>query len=388
MHFEKDKFTKQFNDEFGDSGQPLRYYFAPGRVCLMGEHLDYNGGPVIPAAISLGIFALFRRRNDKIILLKSPDMKQVGSFEADEEFDKIEHNSWLNYPLGVFRFLADMGFQFSGCEIMYCSTVPIASGLSSSASLEVLTAFMLSENFEGPEMNRVKMAQLCMDVENNFVGLPCGIMDQFASALGKAGHAILLECNSLQYRYIRLQTEPFKLVIINTNKPRVLTESAFKTRKNECVKALKILQQHVKVSGLAMAEIEDVNKYIADETLRKRASYFCGESKRVYRSATLLESGQTEAFGLQMYQSHEGLKTQYEVTGLELDTIVEASKLFPGCIGARMTGAGFGGCAIALVHQDFSGEYKNHIQNIYVDATGMKADFYEIEFVDGVRECR
>jgi galactokinase len=374
-----------FEREFGVNEVPLHYYFAPGHINLIGEHIDYNGGYVFPAALSLGIYGMLRFRQDRMIALRSTNTSQVISLNLDGPMIYSDMDGWGNYPKGIIKHLLDGGFPLQGCDVLFSGNLPDGAGLSSSAALLVLTAFMLRHAHGDQNINRVELATFCQRVENQFINVNCGIMDQFAVALGRKDCAILLDCKTLQYQYVPIQMQQHSLVIMNTNKKRELSESKYNHRRSECDRALAMLRKWRKVDYLCNATIEEVSTCIDDPLLARRAHHVITEHRRVIKAVDMLQQGNITACGNLMTQSHLSLKDDYEVSGPELDAIVEAALKVPGCIGARMTGAGFGGCAIALVECERVEAFKQWVRNEYFQKTGLHPDFYVAGISDGVK---
>ncbi len=375
---------KLFEDYFG-KGDNTRLFHAPGRVNIIGEHLDYNGGYVFPAAISMGIYALVRYRNDDTIRMRSVDFSEEIVFALSEDLSFDKNIMWGNYPRGVMAALKEKGAVMTGADILFYSTLPKGSGLSSSAAMEVLTAFvMLKGNVYGEEQ-RVETAVMCQQVENKFIGVNCGIMDQFAVAMGKEDYAMLLRSDDLNYRYTPFQLNGHLLMIINSNKPRALAESKYNERRSECDGALEAIRKNRELPVLAEGEISDLDG-IDDEVLKKRARHVISENKRTLEAVSVLGENRLAEFGSMMTDSHRSLQHDYEVTGVELDTLVDASLEIEGCLGARMTGAGFGGCTIALVMEDAAETFEEHVGKVYREKTGLDAEFYRARITDGVRE--
>lgn len=362
----------------------IRKYFCPGRVCLIGEHLDYNGGFVMPAAISLGIHAIVKSRNDNKIICSSAQFSNVVEIDLSKP---IAHETgWGNYVKGVVKYLQDAGLKTPALEISFSADLPSGAGLSSSAALEVLVAYILQNEAGVENINRIKTALLCKEVENDFVGVKCGIMDQFSVATGKNGHAVILNCETLEHEFVPVNTGDYGFVIINSNKRRELAGSKFNERKAECEKALKEIQTYKPIRSLGEATKEDVLHLIHDKTAQKRALHVFEENQRVILAGKALKQGDLLEFGLLMNASHQSLKNNYEVTGIELDTIAENAITIEGCIGARMTGAGFGGCAIALVKKSEINAFKEQLNKIYMSKIGYALSYYEFEISDGVGE--
>jgi len=382
--YPKEAITRAFRSVYGDEQGDLYCFFSPGRVNLIGEHIDYNGGLVLPGTLSLGISGCMRSRNDHKIRLRSSNEPGEALIDLHAEIRHHPDLKWINYPLGVIKYLLDTGATLEGCDILLASDLPDGAGLSSSAAIEVLLAYMLLYPLRGDDVDRVAIAQLCQKVENEFVGVNCGIMDQFAVALGKADCAMLLDTDTLSYEYVPFRLEGHKLLILNTRKKRELSESNYNERRQECETALTIIQHHKPIKTLVEAELTDI-ECIPDPVLRKRARHVITEQQRVLRSVVALRGSDLSEFGMLLNASHHSLKEDYEVTGFELDTIVEEALQVAGCLGARMTGAGFGGCAIALVENDALDAFTRHVECAYGRKTNRQPAIYISVMSDGVR---
>ncbi len=379
---------QKFYNTFRESGEPVQIFFSPGRLCLIGEHIDYNGGLVLPAAISLGIYAVIRPNNSGIIKIISEQEELPVTIDLSNEIQFQKERGWGNYPAGVLKYMLDRGHSFKGAEVLFVSDLPAGSGLSSSAAIEVLTGFAFhSLNAQG-SIDKLQLAQLCKSVENDFIGVECGIMDQFAVAMGKRDHAMLLDCNSLEFEYVPVKLNDYAIVIFNTNKKRELAESIFNVRVQECSRALQSIRAYRKVENLPQATIEQVNQWVDNPAARKRALHVVAENKRVTQAAHELANMNLKAFGELLFQSHDSLRSLYEVTGRELDAIVDAAKKRTECIGAKMSGAGFGGCAYAVVERDKADAFIGFILRSYKIETSLKADYYFAGIDDGVRKLK
>lgn len=356
------------------------YFFAPGRVNLIGEHTDYNGGHVFPCALSFGTHCVFCKRDDKKIHLHSLNFPEKGIIETDlDNISYSKEQDWANYPLGVIKTLQNHGYNINqGFELMFWGDIPNGAGLSSSASIELATAVAMNEVFSLC-IPQVELVKFCQEAENKFVGMNCGIMDQFAIGMGKEGHAILLDCNTLDYEYAPLDLKGLSIVIMNTNKRRELADSKYNERRGECERALQALQTRLNIKSLgelSSAEFE-ANKHLIENAVeQKRAKHAVYENERTLQAVQKLKEGDVETFGKLMNASHKSLQEDYEVTGKELDALVEAAWEQQGVLGARMTGAGFGGCAIALVKDPYVKNFIDRVGQTYLDKTGLKADFY------------
>lgn len=356
------------------------YFFAPGRVNLIGEHTDYNGGHVFPCALSFGTHCVFCKRDDNKIRLHSLNLPEKGVIEADlNHIEYKKEQDWANYPLGMIKTLQNHGYQIDhGFELLFWGDIPNGAGLSSSASIELATAVAMNKafNLHIPQVELVKMAQ---EDENKFVGMNCGIMDQFASGMGKEDHAILLDCNTLNYEYVPLNLRGVSIVIINSNKKHALVTSEYNTRRKECEHALKQLQQKLPIQSLgelSEEEFEANKNLITSEVERRRAKHAVYENQRTLKASAALKKGDLETFGKLMNESHVSLRDDYETSAPELDIIAETAWNVPGVLGARITGGGFGGCAVALVKDEAVKPLMDAINRIYPAKTGLKADFY------------
>lgn len=356
------------------------YFFAPGRVNLIGEHTDYNGGHVFPCALSFGTHCVFCKRDDKKVRLYSLNFPEKGIIDADLStisYDKKQ--DWANYPLGVIKTLQNHGYNINqGFELMFWGDIPNGAGLSSSASIELATAVAMNKVFN-LYIPQVELVKFCQEAENKFVGMNCGIMDQFAIGMGKEGCAVLLDCNTLNYEYAPLDLKGVSIVIMNTNKRRELADSKYNERRSECERALKELQRKLPIKSLGDLSIDEFEKnkeLITNPTDRKRAKHAVYENQRTLQAVERLKAGDLKTFGKLMNESHLSLRDDYEVTGKELDTLAEAAWQQPGVLGARMTGAGFGGCAIALVQDADVKHFIDNVGKIYREKTGLQADFY------------
>ena len=366
-----DRFTAQYHQK------PVASYFAPGRVNLIGEHIDYNGGLVMPCAITAGTWLLMAPNNDQVIRFSSVNFEESESFNTQHSYQKTGHE-WYNYPLGVFHELQKFDWLAGGLDLLYFGNIPIGSGLSSSASIEVLTAFALNDYFELGH-DKLELVKLSKRVENDFIGVNSGIMDQFAIAFGETDKAIVLNCDSLKYKIVECNLGDYVLAIINTNKTRKLEESKYNERVAECEEALLALQKEIKIENLCELTAEKFalhSHLITDETILKRATHVIKENDRVHLAAKALNAGELAEFGRLMYASHQSLKELYEVSGKELDAVVDFCYDYEHVIGARMTGAGFGGCAIALLKKGQEEDFAKHLTDSYVAKIGYPAAIY------------
>lgn len=376
---------QRFIHLFGDG--KIESFFSPGRVNLIGEHIDYNGGSVLPIAISLGISALVRRRADAMVNVHAETFSETSSFSLDTDFvfQKNATLHWSDYIKATLQVLKDNKVKMSGADILISSTLPVGSGLSSSASLECLIAFIFNENYYSK--NRVALAKDAQLAERKYVEVNCGIMDQYIIANGKADNAILLHCDSLKQTFIPADFGDYQLVILNSNVPRSLATSKYNERRAECETAFTILKNIDIAENLC--DVHEVSlAFLEDDILYQRAKHVILENKRVLYAAELLKSGDIEAFGQQLTESHISLDTDYEVSCFELNMLVHYSTHFEGCIGARMTGAGFGGCCIALVKKDRIKKFISYVGKKYKEKTQLEASFYLVDIVDSVRRIK
>lgn len=379
----RDDFKKVFEVECTTN------YFSPGRVNLIGEHTDYNGGMVFPCAITYGTYAVVRKREDRIVRLYSNNFQNIGIVEVSLDalvFDKKD--DWANYAKGVMYFLQEEGYNLTGFDILLEGNIPNGAGLSSSASLEVLIGTICKEECN-LSIDMVEIVKISQKAENKFIGVNCGIMDQFIIGMGKKNHAIALNTATLEYVYAPVQLDDASIVIMNTNKQRGLADSKYNERRGECEEALAILQKHKDIQtlcDLSVKEFEEISHYIKNEVILKRAKHAISENERVKEAITALENNDITTFGKLMNASHISLRDDYEVTGKELDTLVSSAWKQDGVIGARMTGAGFGGCAIALVKNDKIEEFKTNVSKEYTEVIGYAPDFYIASIGDGARK--
>ncbi|GAA5415959.1 galactokinase [Paraliobacillus ryukyuensis] len=369
-----------------------RIFFAPGRINLIGEHTDYNGGYVFPASISFGTYAVALKRNDRKIRLYSLNFKESGIIEVD--LDALTYNKahqWANYPKGMVKeILAITPNIITGFDVLYYGNIPNGAGLSSSASIEMVTGVLLDKLYE-LSLDRIQLIKISQYVENTYIGVNSGIMDQFAIGMGKRNHAILLDCNTLEYTYAPLSLNHYDIVIMNTNKRRELADSKYNERRSECERARSDLQIALNIKHLGDLSIDrfEANKHlIKNEKDQKRAKHAVYENARTKQALEALQANDLHLFGQLINQSHLSLQHDYEVTGIELDTIVSAAWEEPGVLGARMTGAGFGGCAIALVPSDQVEAFKTNVNTTYTEKIGYDASFYVAAIGDGAKELK
>ncbi len=382
----KDKLLDIFKQKFGDFGD-IRAYFAPGRVNLIGEHTDYNGGHVFPCALTIGTYAVARKRDDDKLRFYSMNFEEIGIIETSvNNLKNEEKDNWANYSKGVIWALQNEGYKItSGFDVAICGTIPNGSGLSSSASLEVLTCFICQDLYD-IDIDMIKNALIGQKAENDFIGVNCGIMDQFAIAMGKKDSAIFLDTSDLSFEYAPVVLKDSNIVILNTNKKRGLGDSKYNERRSECEKALEKIKTVTDINSLGDLTVEKFNELksvINDEILIKRAKHAVSENERTVKAVEALNANDLKTFGELMIKSHESLRDDYEVTGIELDTIVNEALKQEGVIGARMTGAGFGGCGVAIVKSENTNDFINNVGNAYKNIIGYDASFYVVNIGDG-----
>jgi len=377
----KEEFQQRFQKK------PDYIFFSPGRVNLIGEHIDYNGGQVMPCAISLGTYLAISKNKDKVFRFQCLNFPETAELHLQNSYTK-SGKEWFNYPLGILDQVLGRGHPVSGLDMLFEGNLPIGAGLSSSASIEVLMTYALDQLFQ-LGISKVEIALLSKKVENEFIGVNCGIMDQFAVTFGENSKAILLNCDSLEYELLPFDTGNYSLVIINTNKTRSLADSKYNERFAQCGAALKALKKEIDAKNLCDIDIQTFQSYkylINDPMLEKRALHVISENFRVNKAAKVLNENKLDEFGQLMYQSHQSLKELYEVSGIELDTIIEFCKDYKDCIGARMTGAGFGGCAIALVDKRKLEDFGKCLVEFYKGKIGCEPAVFASEIGNGVRQ--
>jgi galactokinase len=383
---EPENLRKAFTDRYGTQGNEPVLFFAPGRVNLIGEHTDYNGGFVLPCAIQYGTYLLIRKTDDNLIKLASLNDPQKTVIPVTDHFSK-QSVRWFNYPLGVFEQFIEKGIPVGGMELLFYGDIPSNAGLSSSASIEMVTAFALNHILE-TGLDLLDLVKMSQKAEHEFAGVNCGIMDQFAVGMGKANHAIFLNCNNLVYKLVAVPLSGYKLIIANTHKPRSLADSKYNERVAECQLAIAFLAERFsinKLGDLGYPQFFKAQDSIPDEVIRKRARHVISENQRVLASVASLLKNDLAQFGVLMNASHDSLRDNYEVTGFELDTLVEEAWKITGVLGSRMTGAGFGGCTVSLVREDVIPVFMDKVGKEYKAKTGLTADFYVAEIGDGVR---
>ena len=385
----KEKLVQQFKELYGGEGE-VHTYFAPGRVNLIGEHTDYNGGHVFPCALTLGTYGIVRNREDRQLRFYSVNFEKLGVIETSlDELVPDKKANWTNYPKGVMWAFEKRGYKLThGLDILIYGNIPNGSGLSSSASLEVLTGLILKDTFGFDDVSMIDVALIGQDSENNFNGCNCGIMDQFASAMGKKDHAIFLDTSTLKYEYAPVVLEDAKIVITNSKVKHSLVDSAYNDRRNECETALKELQEVIEIDtlgDLTEAEFEAHKDAIKDPVRQKRAKHAVYENQRTVRAVEALKNQDVELFGQLMNASHESLRYDYEVSCEEIDILVDLAQAMPGVIGSRITGGGFGGCTVSIVKNDAVDTFIGEIGKTYKEKVGHEAEFYVVDIGDGAK---
>ncbi len=387
---------KEFVKLYGGDESDIRIFMSPGRVNLIGEHTDYNGGFVFPAALTMGTTIAVRRIEENVIRLRATDLPDF--VEADiNNLDNYRDLKWGNYQIGVAVELQKRGYDILGCEMLFYGNLPYGGGLSSSASIEVATAvafatFSNEKNGVTEPVDMIEMAKVGQGSECNYCGVNCGIMDQFASAMGRKNQVIFLNCKDLSYQLVPLEMDGYKIVIANTNKKRSLADSKYNERRAQCEAGLEALKRAVPeatcLGDISMEQFIEHKNLIADEIIRNRVEHVISEDNRVLLSIEALNSGNVIEFGRLMNGSGDSLRDLYEVTGVELDTLVEEARKIDGTIGSRMTGAGFGGCTVSIVREDAVDEFIEKVGKAYKEKIGYAASFYVDEIGDGGHEIK
>ncbi len=382
------KLNSLFLELYGKPDAKPRLFFAPGRVNLIGEHTDYNGGFVLPCALQFGTYLLIRSTEENRIRMTSVNDPYKGDIELSDISTKVE-KQWINYPLGIINQFELLGIPVPGLEMLFSGDIPGSAGLSSSASIEMVTAFALRELLQASQLGMIDLVKLAKTSENEFIGVNCGIMDMFAVGMGSKDHALFLNCHTLEHKRVPIVLAGFKLVIANTGKSRGLADSKYNERVAECQLAVSYLSRIHPVSRLgeiSFMQFFKIQDQIPDELIRKRARHVVSENQRVLNAVSCLLKGDLQQFGALMNASHESLRDNYEVTGTELDTLVEEAQKINGVLGARMTGAGFGGCTVNLVREDIVDYFIKKVGEEYLKKTGLTPVFYVAEVSDGVKE--
>ncbi len=388
---------EQFLKIYGGSDADLRVFASPGRVNLIGEHVDYCGGCVFPAALTMKTTIVARKRNDDVIRLKATDLDIMVETTVSQMAELKDKLKWGDYQIGVALELMKAGYDICGCDLLYDDTVPHGGGLSSSAAIEVSTALMFAtfsneKNGVSKEIDMIEMAKLSQLAEHNFIGVNCGIMDQFASANGKKDMALFLKCDNLEFSHVPVVLQGAKLVLSNTNKKHKLSSSAYNERRSQCEEGFAILKEAMPektcLGEISPGEFEKSKHLIKDPVIRNRVTHVIYEDDRVLRSVEALKNGDIALFGKLMNESHASLRDLYEVTGIELDTLAEAGQNAEGVLGSRMTGGGFGGCTVSIVKEDKVEDFIKTVGEAYKEKIGYEATFYAFDISDGAREIK
>lgn len=387
-----EKLQEKFEELFGTEGE-THLYFAPGRVNLIGEHTDYNGGHVFPCALTLGTYGVARKREDNKLRFYSMNFEKLGVIESSlEDLVPSKEADWTNYPKGVMWAFEKKGYKVpSGLDLLIYGNIPNGSGLSSSASLEVLTGLILKDMFGIDSLSMIDIALIGQYSENNFNGMNCGIMDQFASAMGKKNHAIFLDTATLNYEYAEIKLEDAKIVITNSKVKHSLVDSAYNDRRRECEEALKDLQKVIDIKTLGDLSEPEFNRNkrsIANPIAVRRAQHAVYENQRTIRAVEALKDNDIRLFGGLMNASHVSLRDDYEVSCEEIDILVDLAWETPGVIGSRITGGGFGGCTVSIVKNDAVDNFISSIGAEYKEKVGHEAEFYVVEIGDGAHKIR
>lgn len=393
----KDRFTvtseiikEDFIKKYGDNGNRVRVFASPARINIIGEHIDYNGGKVFPSAIDKYLYCAIRKRNDNKIVYNDLFFEGTFEFTTDTDFVFDKKNDYANFLNGILCCMKKKGCKFnSGFEVLIASNVPSAGGISSSSALECGFAWAVNQTFDF-NFSRKDIALMGQQSEHEFMNVNCGIMDQYIIATGKKDTAELLDCAKIEHEYVPLELGDYRFVVMNTKKQRRLADSKYNERRSECEKGLSILQQNginiPDLCSMSVVQFEKAGNFITDKIIYKRVRHCVSEMDRVLKAVNALKNKNLAELGKLLYQSHESLKNDYEVTGIELDTLVNSASKQEGCIGARMTGAGFGGCAIALVHKDCTDDFIKNVQTEYTKIIGHDAGFFTCSSGDGVKE--
>lgn len=382
-----EKLKESFVERFGQSGSLSGIYYSPGRVNLIGDHTDYNGGYVLPCAINHGTYLIARPNDSGKIKMASLNFDYTADINVDAIAGKIDEH-WINYPLGVIDQFRKAGYKIPGIDFLFYGNIPHSAGLSSSASIETVTALAMNDILNAGYTSK-QLALIAQKAEIEFVGVNCGIMDQFAAALGKREHALFLDCNTNDYELIAVDAKDYRIVVANSNVPRKLSGSKYNERVAECHQAMDYLSKVrplKNLSELGFKEFISLKHLIPDITIRKRAMHVLSENQRVSDAVDALKNNNLRLFGKLMNASHNSLRYNYEVSCTELDTLTEISRSVDGVLGSRMTGAGFGGCIFSLVHKDAMNLYKEKVEDNYLAKTGLQTDIYDFEIDDGIRK--
>lgn len=382
------KLKTQFVSVFGENDEKLYSFFSPSRINIIGEHIDYNGGKVFPCAISVGTYGVARKNNDNKFRLYSLNLSPGLTLDEKDLNAYNEENKWANYVMGMVKFIKEEGYNIGGFDLIVYGNIPNGSGLSSSASLELLVGQVVNSLYNDKNIPVLDLIKIGKRTENEFIGVQTGIMDQFIIGVGKKDNAVLIDTNSLEYEYFPFVLQGYKIVILNTNKRRELKDSKYNERRAECEEGLKILKEHIDIENLCQLEEKDFDILfkIRDSVIRKRVRHVVEEMGRVLESTKALKENNIVKLGQLLNESDKSLKDLYEVTGEHLDSITKHSREFEGCVGARMTGAGFGGCGIAIVKEEKIDDFIKAVSEKYKKDTGITGEFIIASVDDGARE--
>jgi len=386
--FNLERLLVRFGEKFGGPESTVQQFFAPGRVNLIGDHTDYTGGYAFPCAIDSGSMLLIRRTQNKRFGFASTNFDMFAQLSI-EQISQTYGDNWINYPLGIVDQFVKRGFDIDGIDCLYSGNVPNGAGLSSSASIEVVTAFAINEIFNCG-LSLLELVKMSQAAENDFVGMQCGIMDQFAVAMAKSDHALLLNCETLEYRQVPLSLQDHAIVLANTNQRRELNESAYNERVAECARALALIQTRLPIKNLGELEVKDLEEHQSlfseDPTALLRAQHITSENARVHAAVPALEQERLDTFGQLMNASHDSLRDCFNVSSEPLDHLVSAARAQSGVLGSRLTGAGFGGCTVNIVEKARCDDFVANVGAIYQQRTGLTADFYTILPSSGVQQ--
>lgn len=377
---------KQFKREFDQVD--TKTFFSPSRINIIGEHIDYNGGSVFPCAIEIGTYAIAAKRDDNIISLISTNFSHRDSFEIQSDLIYCEDKQWVNYPMGMVWSMMKRGFKVGGLNILISGNIPNGAGLSSSASLELLIGEIINVLYNDGNIDKMDLVLAGKEMENDFIGVHSGVMDQFVIGMGKKDNAILLDTETLSYGYVPLKLDGYRFVIMNTRKRRELKDSKYNERRQECERAKELLSSLRPLNHLCELDEDEFDSlsYVLTGTLLRRARHVVTENTRVKAVINAIENKDMPELGRLLNASHHSLKEDFEVTGIELDTLVSLAQIQQGCLGARMTGAGFGGCAIALVKNEEVEDFISSVSKAYAEKIGYEGEFFVSGIDDGVRE--
>ncbi|EJU24664.1 galactokinase [Peptoanaerobacter stomatis] len=379
---------QQFNELFPSNEQKIHKFFSPSRINIIGEHIDYNGGKVLPCAISIGTYGIARKNDDEKFNITSLNIKPSYSLTKNDLISYKTENTWANYVMGVVKYIEQKGYKIGGFDLLIYGNIPNGSGLSSSASLELLIGQIINTLYNDNNIPILELIKIGQQTENEFIGINSGIMDQFIIGIGKKDNAVLINTDTLEYEYHPFILKGYKIVILNTNKRRELKDSKYNERRAECDEGLSILKEFVDINNLCELQEKDfylINRLI-ELSIRKRVQHVVEENKRVIKAQQALSSNDIKTLGKLLIESDNSLRELYEVTGAYLDAMTKYANSATGCVGARMTGAGFGGCCIAIVEENKIDEFIKEVSAKYKEETGLDGEFIIADVDDGVRE--